>query len=654
MPSPFLTQSERAGGLGSLMAQSGKPLPRPTGSAGAGAPPTGPAPMFPPPQKPAPRGPAGMVAPDSRPQPSPTEGGLGAALGPSVDLGYAPGPAMPPGPVGAPVPPVPMPRGPTQPDASGVVPPPNTPGYAPLPVAPLAPAPGTAPVPGGPGRLGQDVRNTLAPVDTSKGLSAEKQAAGAQTGLASLLAPTAAEGGNVAPQAVKTAEAPPPETPATADSKARTTGNTRQTVVESPLSLPDPGKVVIPGLDITPNSGGSTVKGEGNKKTDKGYQDAAAAAGYGDAFDESGKLAKLPLDENGGVDLKFLASIGFGNNKGMTEKITSLPDLFRQFLVGQETKDTQAAAQAQKKILDALQDLKRNGLDLDKEALFNYYTSGEGAATFLPPSDEPAQVPPGVINGVVDPGTGDVTLGSLDPAHMKEGLSNEMLDWISKNPEAGKAILDWFGGLQSRDDRQTAINSFQGGLGDLLKNDPTRNAMYDFLGQGPHYTYDDATINKMKTAGREQYGAGLSSLDQQLRDTAAARGIPTSDLAGMNVQARSGLLGGLLDSERNVDITAAQQRAKDLNDYFSQLNAGQSSLVGPQAAYYGSLANLIAGTPGLAQTGNPLAGVAQFQLDKDLATQGPTTLDRLGAYAGIAGGLGSLLGGGASLLGGRK
>ena len=79
------------------------------------------------------------------------------------------------------------------------------------------------------------------------------------------------------------------------------------------------------------------------------------------------------------------------------------------------------------------------------------------------------------------------------------------------------------------------------------------------------------------------------------------------------------------------------------------LNSAPGALWGFLGPATGSVANLIAGTPGLAGTGWSWAPSVMAQQQFNASQAGPTRLDRLGAYAGIAAGVGNLFGGGAKL-----
>lgn len=548
----------------------------------------------------------GMTPPGAPPVAGGMDGGMPGYAPqkspPPVSLGTMAGrpTGMPPVPPTAPAPAAPLaPTAPLQPDASGVTPPPGTPQPPPAapPAAPVAPAAAVAPV---------------APAPRM----AEAAPAPAPSGLATITAAPTGTGPGAIGGLRGTPSAIPPI--ATAAPAGRASGGDKGVVAQG-LSLPDPGKLVVPGLDLGP-SGDKKVYGEGARKTEKDYQQAAIEAGF-DVFDEAGNLTALPLNEGGIIDPAFLASIGLGNNPGLSAKMSELPDLFKQYQTASASGNTTAAKQAQAKIIGNLKAAKQGGLKVDPEALFNFYTSGEGAATWAPPPGEPTQNPPGLEEGTIGEG-GEVDLGNLDLDAAKAGLPDQLLKWINENPEAGKSILDYLGGLQSRDDRQLAIDSLQQGLGTLLAEDPTRAAMYDYLEGGPQYALDPATVEKMKTSGRTMYGEGLAGLDADLRAAAGRAGVPTSNLAALSAQGRQALLSRLLEGERSTDIQAALQNQADRQQYFGNLDRAQASLLGPMAAYQGSLASLIAGAPGLANTGNPLAGLAEFRASQEAMDPG--------------------------------
>lgn len=412
--------------------------------------------------------------------------------------------------------------------------------------------------------------------------------------------------GGTGPGGVNALRGSPSPAPPTQPAAGRTSGGDKG-VVSSELSMPDIGKIPVPGFDIN-GHGDTRIYGEGAKKTKKDYQQAAIDAGF-DVFDEGGNLATLPINEGGIIDPAFLAAIGLGNNPGLSAKMSELPDLFKQYQTAYAAENTTAAKQAQAKIIGNLKAAKQGGLKVDPEGLFNFYASGEGAGTWAPAPTDPTQSPPGIENGTIGE-DGSVNLGTIDLDAAKAGLPDQLLKWINENPESGKAILDWIASLQARDDRQLGIDAYQQ-YGEHLENDPVRNAMEEWVSGGPRYSMSPEIVDAMKSKDRSLAGRQAAEAERILREQAAGRGQPTGVNAGELLRTRADIFGRMSERLTDTDIKAAQQKAQDEQVYWNELLGGNAALSGPLASYYGSLASLIAGTPGLANTGNPLTGMME-------------------------------------------
>ena len=203
--------------------------------------------------------------------------------------------------------------------------------------------------------------------------------------------------------------------------------------------------------------------------------------------------------------------------------------------------------------------------------------------------------------------------------------------------KAWEATFEYLKWLESNTNQQLAVDTYAQ-YADFLKNNPSFQGIDEWIANGPNMTLTPEDIERMKTSGREMYGQGLTSLDQQIRQQAAASGVPTSDLGGIQARARAGLLSGLMGNERSIDLRAAEMDAADEALYYQQMLAGAQTTAAPWAQYYGGLSGLISGTPGLAGTGNPFAGLSDYNLMRQEQQEGLSGYDRsalLGSQAGI-------------------
>jgi hypothetical protein len=336
---------------------------------------------------------------------------------------------------------------------------------------------------------------------------------------------------------------------------------------------------------------------------------------------DAGQLAQYQ-DDPGGLDA-YLASVGIDRGSKAYNKVINYMNVYAKHAGADPTGQGKVYKRTAGKLDDLSDWMTKHGGDIG-----GYGAPAPGGGGGNDGGVDPFQ---DVTDTTQDPTTGDWNLGEVDPNAAKS-------DWMfSDKPDLAQIQLAWLANQQARSDREAAVNAY-GGLEDYLNNDPTRQAMYDFLGEGPHISMDEDTIRRMKGTGREQYADALTSMDQDSRAMAGQAGVPTSDLAGLRARTRGASLRDLLGNERNIDIQGALSKGQDLSNYYGQLNAAQGALVGPMASYYGGLAGLLAGTPGLAQTGNPMAGIPEYRLAYDQANQGPTGMDRMGGYAGMAGG----------------
>lgn len=236
---------------------------------------------------------------------------------------------------------------------------------------------------------------------------------------------------------------------------------------------------------------------------------------------------------------------------------------------------------------------------------------GPAEAAGTPTTDDTTTTAgPGTTTTVNDDGS--IDLGQVDPNAPKE-------NWMfSKDPEMAQVQMQWEGYQEARGDRQAAIDTYQKYL-DSLDTDPTRTAAYDFLGNGPNYTFSQDDLDRMKAGNAETYGDTVDSAMSSAREQAAALGVPVTDLTSQMAEARVGAGRSLASADRNMDIEYARQRNADLQQYYQNLLNAQSGLVGAKGSAYGSMAGLISGAPGLASTGNPMSGVAQYRLDEAAA-----------------------------------
>lgn len=575
--------------------------------------------------------PAGVVPPNTRSPFGPIGGPSATQGGPTPPPGglpgYKPGPASQVMPVGLqalsrvpaatpaappvprpPAPPAPLaPTAPLQPDASGVTPPPGTP-------APPPPAPPPAPAP-----VTGDQTENAPPRE------------------AEIAAPTAGSG-TQGPMTLQTALSAPAEMGATAPPPRGYDAPTTPTPAPEPTTpIGDPSnRTVLPNPAPPPprDDGSFETAAPARKVFVNDDWKAGNRGDWGTYFGEDGVLKSLPVGADGQIDRTALAQMlsdaGLNENPEFKAKILEIPDLLQKYREAIVSGDKQMQTSALKVLNDTLDAAKAHGLPFDIDAFVNTYgtpTTGETP----PPNPTPGEIGEG----------GEVTLPGTS---LPKGIPDEIIALANGDPELAKALFDWLGHQEGRADRQLAIDSLQQGLGGLLANDPTRKAMYDELAKGTQYTLDPATVEKMKTAGRTMYGEGLTGLDANLRAAAAAAGVPTSNLAALSAQGRQSLLSNLLAGERGTDIEAAYRNQADRQQYFQNLDRAQASLLGPMAAYQGSLASLIAGAPGLANTGNPLAGLAEFRASQDAMDPGAmTSRDWLPVGAGLVGsGLGAL------------
>lgn len=225
-------------------------------------------------------------------------------------------------------------------------------------------------------------------------------------------------------------------------------------------------------------------------------------------------------------------------------------------------------------------------------------------------------------------------------------------EWIKKlfgeHPDAAKLaelVLNWDAMKLSRDDRQLAIDEFMRGNEGLLDSE-RRRMLDEFITAGPNETYSADDIAKMKAANAEGYGDDVEMMDANLKEYAAALGVDPSSLAGIGVAERARAGRGLTAADRGIDLEAARTRAQDRDRWFSQSLSAEGALTGTESQYYQQLAALLAGTPGLIQSGNPLAGLADYQIYDNMLSAGPGEAEKVGGYiqAGGAaiGGLASL------------
>jgi hypothetical protein len=298
-------------------------------------------------------------------------------------------------------------------------------------------------------------------------------------------------------------------------------------------------------------------------------------------------------------------------------------DMYRKNIGNTDTEAVKNLNHATNKIKELVKEINKHGGNLDYASILS------GASTWQPetppeegpgdevPVGEPTLVQKPGAPGVVEPGLGgDVTLpGPVDP-------DSPIPDWIKKaSPENQKAYLDWLAYEQSRGDRQTAIDEY-GQYGDYLANDPTRTAMQDWISQGPRYSMDPALVDAMKAKNRSFAGNQAAEEARLLREGAARSGQPTSTTGGSLARARAGIFDTMAGRNIDIDVDAARQKAADEAQYWNTLMGGNASLTAPMGSYYGSMAGLIAGTPGLAQTGNPMAGMADYKLAQEQMNAG--------------------------------
>lgn len=455
------------------------------------------------------------------------------------------------------------------------------------------------------------------------------------------------------------AAAPPPASPVIAEASPAPTGRQQGIEQTAPAGATAPAAQTA---ETPPAEGAYDYEGHDKKGPPDGFFDNPT---YSSWLNDQGLISWLP-DVN---DLQsFFAAAGLADNPKLQDKFRDLSvamENIRQVMADPSDPDySKKLGTATNRINNLTDFLAGRGWHFDLNSLIQGGTPPPGTPA-TPGPTTPGNLGGGVNGppaggGLLGPGAGgsagggpgtfgqpggggqDVNLGSINP-------DSPIPDWLkTADPATSKAWLDYLGYQQSRDDRQLAIDAY-GGLADLYANDPTRKAAYDYLDKGPNYTLDAATVDRMKTQGRTQAGYGLSSLDQSLREAAAQAGVPTGTLSALAASGRTDILNNLLGQNRQLDIQAALQRGQDEQQYMNNLFNAQGTLVGPQASYYGGLAGLISGSPGLAQTGNPLSGLAEYRAYQDYINQGPSKLDRLGAYVGIGGqvlgGLGRLASG---------
>ena len=135
-------------------------------------------------------------------------------------------------------------------------------------------------------------------------------------------------------------------------------------------------------------------------------------------------------------------------------------------------------------------------------------------------------------------------------------------------------------------------------------SNPSRAAISDFLATDANKaTYSPQTLDAMKISGQIAADAGMRSLEAEIRRLSASTGQPVADFRALIAQGRSDILAHLIESNRAVDIRVAETAAADRARYFSYLNSAQGARWGFLGPATESVANLIAGTPGLAGSG---------------------------------------------------
>jgi hypothetical protein len=237
-------------------------------------------------------------------------------------------------------------------------------------------------------------------------------------------------------------------------------------------------------------------------------------------------------------------------------------------------------------------------------------------------------------------GESDPPIELVDPPNYDyERVPEWIRKLIGEHPDAAKlweTMLSWDAMQLGRDDRELAVNEFQKAHEGIFDSE-RRRLLDEFISAGPQETYSADDIAKMKAANAEGFGNDVEMMDADLREYAAALGVDPSSLAGIGVAERARAGRALTSADRGIDLEAARVRAADDDRWFSQALAGEGALTGVEAQYAQQLAALLAGVPGLIQTGNPLAGLADYQIYDSMLSQGPGSMEKVGAYANAAG-----------------
>jgi hypothetical protein len=338
-----------------------------------------------------------------------------------------------------------------------------------------------------------------------------------------------------------------------------------------------------------------------------GWWESEAGQAYSQYLDpSSGMITGLPMNQND--LLAMLAAADLGDNPQASEKFINLQnamDVIRKAAAQGGTAYQTALANQIGNINNLTQWLGNRGWNFDVNAMLAGLTTTPGGEEEVPGADA-------VMPGEFDIDTGAGTLPTLNPDYPTPDFLR------NGDPAIAEARLEYLRDLQRQANLQMSMDIMRGGF-DTLNNDPTRQAMYDFLGQGPHMTYSPEDIGKMKAGARATMGNTLKDADRAIREGAGASGVSGGALASIMGKARLGAGQSLAESERNIDIEASRRAAEDYDRYYGQLSSAQGSLVGPMASYYYNLANIPAGF----QVGaNPLEGVAQYQFQREMMDPG--------------------------------